>query len=50
MTAVIITSSLIIGTIAVVTARRTGRPVGGAPIFAGVSVGTIPRRTAGGVV
>ena len=50
MTAVIITGGLIIGTIAVVTARCADSPVGGAPIFAGVSVGTITRRTAGGVV
>ena len=50
MARIVFTGGLIIGTIAVVTARCAGSPVGGAPIFAGVSVGTITRRTAGGVV
>ena len=50
MTAVILTCGLSVGAVAVGTAGCAVSPISLAPIFAGVSVGTITRRTAGGVV
>lgn len=44
---IVFTGSLTVGAVAVGTAACTGRPVGGAPIFAGVCVGAVTSSTTG---